>query len=35
MNNIKDYITQFEVATKKMIHDFVDQYAMVKGLEIF
>ena len=35
MNKIKDYITQFEVATKKMIHGFVDQYAMVRGLEIF
>ena len=35
MNKIKDYITQFEVATKKMIRDFVDQYVMVRGLEIF
>ena len=35
MNKIKDYITQFEVATKKMIHGFVDQYVMVRGLEIF
>ena len=34
MNKIKDYITQFEVATKKMIHGFVDQYVMVRGLEI-
>ena len=34
MNKIKDYITQFEVATKKKIRDFVDQYAMVRGLEI-
>lgn len=35
MNKIKDYITQFEVATKKMIHGFVDQYAMASGFEIF
>lgn len=35
MNKIKDYITQFEVAIKKMIRDFVDQYVMVRGLEIF
>ena len=35
MNKIKDYITQYEVATKKMIRDFVDQYAMVGDLEIF
>lgn len=35
MNKIKDYITQFEVVARKMIHGFVDQYAMVRGLEIF
>lgn len=35
MNKIKDYITQFEVAARKMIRDFVDQYAMVRGREIF
>lgn len=35
MNKIKDYITQYEVATKKMIRDFVDQYAIVGDLEIF
>ena len=34
MNKIKDYITQFEVAIKKIIRDFVDQYAMARGLEI-
>lgn len=34
MNKIKDYITQFEAAIKKMIRDFVDQYAMARGLEI-
>ena len=34
MNKIKDYITQFEVAIKKMIRYFVDQYAMARGLEI-
>lgn len=33
MNKIKDYITQLEVAARKMIRDFVDQYAMAKGLE--
>lgn len=35
MNKIKDYITQFEAAIKKMIREFVDQYAMARGLEIF
>ena len=35
MNKIKDYITQFEVLARKMIRDFVDQYVMVRGLEIF
>ena len=35
MNKIKDYITQFKVAIKKMIRDFVEQYAMARGLEIF
>ena len=35
MNKIKDYITQFEVVARKMIRDFVDQYAMARGLEIF
>ena len=35
MNKIKDYITQFEVAIKKMIRDFVEQYAIARGLEIF
>lgn len=34
MNKIKDYITQFKVAIKKMIRDFVEQYAMARGLEI-
>ena len=34
MNKIKDYITQFEVVARKMIRDFVDQYVMVRGLEI-
>ena len=34
MNKIKDYITQFEAAIKKMIRDFVDQYVMARGLEI-
>ena len=33
MNKIKDYITQLEVVARKMIRDFVDQYAMAKGLE--
>lgn len=35
MNKIKDYITQFEVVARKMIRDFVDQYAMARGFEIF
>ena len=35
MNKIKDYITQFEAVIKKMIRDFVDQYAIARGLEIF
>ena len=34
MNKIKDYITQFEAAIKKMIREFVDQYAMARGLEV-
>ena len=34
MNKIKNYITQSGVATRKMIRDFVDQYAMAKELEI-
>ena len=34
MNKIKDYITQLEVADRKTIRDFVDQYAMARGLEI-
>lgn len=33
MNKIKDCITQLEVAIKKMIRDFVEQYAMARGLE--
>ena len=33
MNKIKDYITKFGVAIKKMIRDFSNQYAMAKGLE--
>ena len=34
MNKIKNYITQSGVATRKMIRDSVDQYAMARGLEI-
>ena len=34
MNKIKDYITKFGVAIKKMIRDFSNQYAMARGLEI-
>ena len=34
MDKIKNYITQSGVATRKMIRDSMDQYAMVRGLEI-
>ena len=34
MDKIKNYITQSGVATQKIIHESVDQYAMARGLEI-
>lgn len=34
MDKIKNYITQSGVATRKLICDSVDRYAMARGLEI-
>ena len=35
IDKIKNYITQSKVVTRKMIRNFVDQYTMARGLEIF
>ena len=34
IDKIKNYITLSRIATRKMIRDSVDQYAMARGLEI-